>query len=200
MGYWINYRGPMQSQVDVNGNLFSRMYYRSLDFNWNSVNLYTKIVPANSVALYFAGRYGSNIDYANEREAVSLHLNPWFEYKLGRHVSVTLDHTFERLDVEDGRLYTANISQAWLVYQFNKRIFLRSILQYVNYDRAVELYSADVLERDERFFTQFLFSYKINPQTVLYLGYSDNYFGDRNVDLTQTDRTFFAKIGYAWVL
>jgi len=26
-------------------------------------------------------------------------------------------------------------------------------------------------------FTQFLFSYKINPQTVLFLGYSDNALG-----------------------
>jgi len=32
---------------------------------------------------------------------------------------------------------------------------------------------------------------------VLFLGYSDNYAGFDGVDLTQTDRTIFAKIGYA---
>jgi hypothetical protein len=49
-------------------------------------------------------------------------------------------------------------------------------------------------------FTQLLFSYKINPKTVLFLGYSDNHFGIKGIDLTRTDRTFFLKIGYALVL
>ncbi|MCU0640289.1 MAG: hypothetical protein MUF59_10550, partial [Candidatus Krumholzibacteria bacterium] len=198
--YWIDYTGPMQSEIHVNGNLFSRMYYRSLDIDWNSVNLFAKVAPAKSLTLYFDGRYGNNIDYSNEREGVSLRLNPWFEYKIGRHLSVGLDHTYELFDVDGGRLYTATISRARLVYQFSRRMFLRSVLQHVNYDRNTGLYTFDVSGRDENFFTQLLFSYKINPQTVLYLGYSDNYFGDSDIDLTQTDRTFFAKIGYALVL
>jgi len=198
--YWINYAGPMQSQVDVTGSVLSRQYYGNLDFDWNSVNLFTKICPAKPLTLYFVGRLGSNIDYANEREATSLMLDPWFELKIGRNASVAFDHTVERLDVEAGRLYTAAVSQAHLFYHFSKRAFLRSILQYVRYDRNAELYTFPVSSLDERFFTQFLFSYKVNPQTVLYLGYSDNYYGDRAVDLTQTDRTFFAKIGYAWVI
>ena len=52
-------------------------------------------------------------------------------------------------------------------------------------------------------FTQFLFSYKVNPQTVVFLGYSDNRnaFTDlqfNEVPLTQSDRTLFLKLGYAW--
>jgi hypothetical protein len=35
---------------------------------------------------------------------------------------------------------------------------------------------------------------------VLFVGYSDNYRGDQVVDLTQTDRALFVKVGYAWVL
>jgi hypothetical protein len=50
------------------------------------------------------------------------------------------------------------------------------------------------------FFTQLLFSYKINPQTVFYLGYSDSSFGDDRIDLLRADRTLFLKIGYAWLL
>jgi hypothetical protein len=48
-----------------------------------------------------------------------------------------------------------------------------------------------------RLFMQFLFSYKLNPRTVLFLGYSDNYLGLLDVPLKQSDRTFFLKIGYA---
>jgi hypothetical protein len=39
----------------------------------------------------------------------------------------------------------------------------------------------------------------VNPQTVLLVGYSDNGSGLEDVALTRTDRTFFLKIGYAWV-
>jgi hypothetical protein len=41
---------------------------------------------------------------------------------------------------------------------------------------------------------------RVNPQTVVLAGYSDNYSGLRDVDLAQTDRTSFIKLGYAWVL
>jgi hypothetical protein len=51
----------------------------------------------------------------------------------------------------------------------------------------------------KRLFTQRLFSYKINPQTVLFIGYGDNYLGNRDYSLSQSDRAFFVKLGYAWV-
>ena len=40
----------------------------------------------------------------------------------------------------------------------------------------------------------------LNPRTVLYLGYTDNYVGNQDFHMIQTDHTFFAKIGYAWTL
>jgi hypothetical protein len=44
-----------------------------------------------------------------------------------------------------------------------------------------------------------LYSYKLNPQTVLFAGYSDNYLED---DFTgereKTGRTLFLKLSYAW--
>jgi hypothetical protein len=55
-----------------------------------------------------------------------------------------------------------------------------------------------VEEKTRTLFTQFLFSYKLNPQTVVFVGYSDNYLGLTDVDLSQLDRTFFVKLGYAW--
>ena len=52
----------------------------------------------------------------------------------------------------------------------------------------------------ESLFSQLLFSYKLNAQTVLFAGYSNNRLGLQGVDLTETDRTFFVKLGYAWAL
>ncbi len=55
--------------------------------------------------------------------------------------------------------------------------------------------------RTRRLFQQYLFSYKLNPQTVLFVGYSDNASNVNvpSIDLQQTNRTLFIKIGYAIV-
>ena len=67
-------------------------------------------------------------------------------------------------------------------------------------DRDPALYLDPVSSSERHLFTQLLFSYKLNPQTVLFLGYSDNHFGERGLDLTRTDRTLFLKIGYAFLM
>jgi len=62
-------------------------------------------------------------------------------------------------------------------------------------------YSVPVAAHSRRLFTQLLFSYKLNPQTVLFLGYSDNSTAERRgADLLRVSRSFFVKLGYAWVL
>lgn len=104
------------------------------------------------------------------------------------------------MKVEGAHLYTANISQATLIYQFNPKAFIRSIIQYTNYDYNPANYTFAVDEEYKRLSSQLLFSYKINPRTVLFLGYADNYFGEQEFSLSQKDYTFFVKIGYAWVL
>jgi hypothetical protein len=86
-----------------------------------------------------------------------------------------------------------------LIYQFNIEMLFRAIVQYADYDYHPERYTFEVPPEVKRFFSQLLFSYKVNPRTVLYLGYSGDHLGDHEVELTQANRTFFAKLGYAWV-
>ena len=66
---------------------------------------------------------------------------------------------------------------------------------------GARLFGFPVDPESRTLFNQLLFSYKLNPQTVFFLGYSDGYFGgDPSLDwLTQSDRTVFAKVGYAFV-
>ena len=118
--------------------------------------------------------------------------------RVGRHVNLRLDHVRQSLDVDEGELFTVDLSQALLVYQFNARAFVRAIFQYQDLDR-----NPDALRRAGRrgtqkdLFTQLLFSYEVNPQTVLFVGYNDNRLGFDQFSLTQSDRTFFVKLGYA---
>ena len=78
---------------------------------------------------------------------------------------------------------------------------MRGIFQYTDITRDPSLYVDDDIDaKTEQLFSQLLFSYKVNPRTVLFFGYSDNYLGDQNVELTQENRALFLKVGYAWVL
>jgi hypothetical protein len=76
------------------------------------------------------------------------------------------------------------------------------VTQYFDLERDPALYTFPTEEHASDLFNQLLFSYKVNPQTVLFLGYSDNYRGEeRAIDrLPQTNRTLFLKVGYALVM
>ncbi len=194
-----HYGGPMQSNLEF--WLHSRReVYSSVEFDLNGFHCGASFMPAGNLTVGFEGDFGDRIDYANTRPGRRMRLAPNFTCNLGLHLRLIFNHTFERLTVEEGRLYTANISQLTASYQFNTRTFIRSILQYVDYNYNAGLYTFEIDPQYKHLFTQFLFSYKLNPRTVLFVGYSDNYFGSQQYRLTQADRTFFVKLGYAWVL
>jgi hypothetical protein len=197
--FWFNYAGRAQTFFDVNGT-YGKQHFNGIDFDNRYINADFGIRPSGWLFFVIDATYGDRIDYANTRPGTRLQLDPYIELNLGRRLALSVNHTYERLDVDGGKLYDANISQIRAVYCFSRRVFLRTILQYRHYDRNTDLYDDEVDPLSKSLFTQLLFSYKINPQTVLYLGYSDDHSGDHEVGLTQTDRTVFVKIGYAWVL
>jgi hypothetical protein len=142
---------------------------------------------------------GDDVDLAGLRPADQVTIAPWLEWSPGRHLRATLEHQRQQLDVEAGRLFTANFTELRLVWQFTRRSFARAIVQHRDLAREAELYAEPVEARSERLFGQLLFSYRLNPQTVAYLGYSDVQLGTEQVDLQRAERTFFVKLGYAWL-
>ena len=156
--------------------------------------------PTESLYLALMVRSGDQIDYTNVQPGKLLTWRPTLKYHAGRHLSLSLRNTFQSMEVSGGRLYQASIGELRATYQINRRAFLRAVVQHVDYRYTPELYTDEIDPRFRRIFNQVLFSYKINPQTVLFLGYSDNHTGDHQLPLTQTDRTAFLKLGYAWVL
>jgi hypothetical protein len=198
---WFDYSGPLDSSFNLDCR-FGRRRYKGLDFDDTYVHFDTYLNPFGSISMGTCTLIGDQIDYDNVRPGKRVRFRPWVDYRFGRHLTLQFNHTYERLNVEDLRLFTALITQLRAVYQFNRRTFLRAVLQNSDYRYEPGLYAPDsgVNEKERLLFSQFLFSYKINPQTVLFLGYSDNYVGDQDIALTQSERTFFVKIGYAWVL
>jgi hypothetical protein len=196
--FWLNVNGPLQSYLSLDGGTRDRAF-RGVTFDQTFWNLYGEIEPTGDLYLNLSAKLGDQVDFANTRAGKVRQLEPSIRYLPGRHVRISLSHLLQQLDVKGGRLFEANLTQSTLVYQFNIRTFVRLITQYTDIRRDTALYTFPVDEKTEQLFNQLLFSYKLNPQTVLFAGYSDNSLGDERIDLTRSDRTFFLKVGYAWV-
>lgn len=196
----LNYQGPMQSFVNVVIN-FGRRGFLGKEFDEKYVNFNVGFRPSGTLSFSLSTALGDRIDYANRRAGRRVSFHPMVQLKAGRRLLLNADHVYERLSIDQGRLYTANLTNLRVVYQFNRRVFLRTILQYADYDYNSPLYTFEIDPKFQHLFSQVLFSYKVNPRTVLFLGYSDDYLANSLVpDLRQKNRTFFLKIGYALVL
>jgi len=198
---FVNYTGPYQTQVQFNMP-HDQVVYGGKSYEHFRPNFYAGIKPSGRTAFSLTARFGDGVDYANNRKATGVvQLGPAFEYRPITRVSFGLSYNLDQLDVDGGRLYRANLAQLKVMYYFSVRSFLRAILQYTDISRDPALYTFPVEERTRRLFQQYLFSYKLNPQTVLFVGYSDNSANVTapSIDLLRTDRTLFVKIGYALV-
>ena len=177
-----------------------QVLYNNVEFNLNQLSLHQCFKPDGHSHAFINLDWGEVVDYTNTRPGRRLRIYPGLMYNLGRHLLLDGFLIYERLTEDPGWLYTANLAQLNATWQFTPRMFLRSIFQYSRYEYNPDLYIVPVAPESSQFSTQILFSYKLNPQTVLFLGYSDNRLGSQDYALTQSDRTFFMKIGYAWTL
>ena len=196
---FFNYDGPNRSSVFV-GSAVRRRFFNGVTFEEVTGSAFIGIQPTGRSEVSIFLRATDDIDFANTRAGTLLRARPRLRYDLGQRLRLNLSHDFRRLKVEGGTLFEANLSELRAVYQFSLRTFFRVVGQWVDVRRNVELYDDPVDAVDKRLSTQLLASYKLNPQTVVFLGYSDTSLGNGSLDLARNDRTFFFKVGYAWVM
>jgi hypothetical protein len=147
--------------------------------------------------------YGEGVDYENGQLARQHWGGPGFSYNLGRHVEFFIDHTYAYLSRKGERIMNANLIQSRLVYQFTSRAFARCLVQMTDVDYNPGGFRPDSwpgTHGSTRMLVQLLGSYKVNPQTVLYVGYSDRRLGKHPPQVRPMERTLFAKLGYAWLI
>jgi hypothetical protein len=190
-------QGPMQSKLYF---YFSsnKEFYNGVTFDLNDVLLNFEIQPSGSLKVRLESEWGGDIDSFNTQKGDVLAFSPRVELKLGKHINLNLGHSFRRMDVERGRLYRENLTETRFYYHFNLRTLIRLIAQYRHIDRDPSLFPNPVPSVDSSLFLQLLGSYKVNPRTVVFVGYSDNHRGLQDFDFLRTSRTFFVKLGYAW--
>ena len=145
---------------------------------------------------------GDQIDYDNTRLADERAFEPSINWNINRNLLLRLQGVFASLDTKQGeKIFDAAVVDARLTWQFNVRSFLRFTVQQADTSRNPAVYLDPVESETTDVGRQLLYSYKINPQTVLFLGYSDQFYDDDSLNkLTVSDRSLFMKLGYAWNL
>ncbi|AWB57992.1 carbohydrate binding family 9 domain-containing protein [Colwellia sp. Arc7-D] len=147
---------------------------------------------------------GDKIDYRNNRLGKINRLSSNINWNINKHVEVKLKQTVRQLDAEGENVFIARLTDLRTTYQFNVQSFLRLSVVFNNTSRNTSnyLYIApeDINRHSKSLSSELLYAYKINPQTVFYLGYSDQHYSDETIqDLTQEQRSVFMKYSYAWL-
>ena len=195
--YSVN--GPLQWFAQI-GGLTRDVYFDGEVFKENKISLYTQFQPRGGLFFGVWARVGDQVDFSNTQLGDQIRVQPEINWNLNEHLLARVRSSWVRLDSKEGpNIFDAQVHDVRVTWQFSNRSFIRFTAQYQDVERNQDQYIDDVDARSRNLGRQLLYSYKLNPQTVFFLGYSDRHIEDDDLDdLTTTDRTWFMKIGYAW--
>jgi hypothetical protein len=167
-----------------------------------------RLSPSRRFSLIeLTGNWGDQVDFANHRPADGGTVRLTATVRPSDHLELTANADRRQLDVDEaaarGRLFTADVARLRAQYTFTARSYLRLIGQWVETDRDPSLYTFAVPRRSAGFGGSALLAYKLNWQTVLFLGYSDQralLLADERRDdrLEPAGREVFLKLSYAF--
>ncbi|HJQ36588.1 MAG TPA: DUF5916 domain-containing protein [Thermoanaerobaculia bacterium] len=137
------------------------------------------------------GRFGESIDFSSGEVGDGTSISASTTIRPHDRLDLQLLLSREWLDIESGRVFTETIERLRAQYSFSAKSLLRVIGQYVN----VESGDGD---HGGNFLGSVLYSYKLNWQTVLFLGYGDDRVVFPDNSLVRRGRSLFFKVSYAY--
>jgi hypothetical protein len=163
-----------------------------------------QVSPSRFVSnIVLQGWAGQEADFDNERPGHGANVNLSSAVRPTDHLELQLLGTRRWLNVDGPsgaaeRLFTADVERVRATYTFSSRLFLRLIGQWARTRRDAGLYADEVDAKDGGFGGSALLAYKLNWQTVMFVGFGDSREFDENGTLQKKDRQFFAKLSYAF--
>jgi len=197
---FFTFQGPMQSFMRLGAGP-RKEHWNGQTYDLQSAFMFGQFRPRSGLNINMQMNRGEQIDYTNSRLADQRRIQPQVDWNATRHLLVRLRYTSDRLSSKEGpTIYAAKLMDLRLTWQFNVRSFVRLTLQDQDIERNVALYNDPLTDPStSSLATQLLYSYKLNPQTVLFAGYSDSSIdADATGELEMTGRTLFFKLSYAW--
>ena len=192
--------GPRQSLLFGQAWVIEKRNGPQLFEDLTGAEVFFEMQPSGQLVLQLYAALEDEVDFANNRQADLLQIAPKIELKLGKHIQSSLSLARRAFSNESGTYLEADLAELRFFYHFSTRSFLRAIVQRTAQTNDPSQFVFPIERETEDLFSQLLFSYKLNAQTVFFAGYSDNRVGNEMLSLTQTERSIFIKIGYAFAL
>ena len=148
------------------------------------------------------GTVGKDVDFTNSRAARGATVNATATLVPNDRLELSIVGNRRWLDVSPAgtseRLLTATVERLRVTWSFNAHTFVRVITQYVGTNRDPRLYTSDASSHDGALTASALFAYKINWQSVLFVGYGDDREADTTHSLRPVGQQVFVKMSYAY--
>ena len=177
---WIEYHVVHRERV---GNRF----ISSPLLAWNLHAAPSRLIPDVSLR----GSFGGQIDYSGARPGRGDSITLGAALRPTDHLEFRNDLQHQRLRLRSGEpMFTAVVERLKTTYTFNSRSLVRLIGQY-----------SDLDQRDGRsggFSTSALYGYKLNWQTVFFVGWGDERVLDDFDVYRRSNRSVFMKVAYAF--
>jgi hypothetical protein len=200
---------PALERFRAGNQIFNtRGVYYSLQFN------VSRVISQVS----FDGYLGENVDFSSNRRGRGARVNTGFNLRPTTRLTMSLTNNVQWLSVRrdefptpidsvGGRLFTSMVNRLRAQYMFTPQMFLRAIVQNQRTNRNRLLYGVDptlpptigIPQHGGNLAAQLLFGYRVNWQSVLFVGYGDlhNVVGPSG-DFVKGGRTLFTKVSYAF--
>jgi hypothetical protein len=155
-------------------------------------------------SLTFEAYFLDEIDFDNARKGKGTTFTGSATIRPGAHLEIAASGRERRVHVDDpvlgsGRLFVAGIARLRTTYTIDRRSFARLVGEYLQNTYEPSLYTFPVPRKEATFTGSALYAYKVNWQTVLFVGYGDDHeYTEPTAKLVPYARQAFAKVSYAW--
>ena len=186
-----------QSVLTVSGNT-SR-------FNIQRWESYFEIQVLSNVFFSADIDFGDRIDFNNNRKGTQRRIITNIEYNINNHLKASLNYDWNRLKADGEEVFITNAADLRIDYNFDLRHALKFSLIHKNIEQNLANQPAILPENlpysdKTELSTQLIYSYQVNPQSVIFAGYSDSSLADDQiVDVKRNSYNVFMKFSYAWL-
>lgn len=194
----VSVQGPMQSSLSLHGLTRVRFWQGTL-FDEHYVDINANFRPTGSLQLGISANSGRMIDLDAARLGRRTLLEVFANANLGRGLALDFDIYRQRMRRDGGTAFTASVLNAGGSWQFDPRQRLRFTLQGSAVNRDQARYARPVNQRARSWAGQLVYSYKLDPHTVVYAGGAYGAFlDDAHPTLFGDTRSVFVKLSYGW--
>jgi hypothetical protein len=155
------------------------------------------------------GSAGQDVDFSNTRLGRGASAQLSGIVRPSDHIELRLDQSLSWLNVNPlpgqtevgrARLFTAQVERLRATYVFDAKMYVRGIVQNVRTNSNQQLFLDAIDQHSGNVTSSLLFAYKVNWQTVLFVGIGDEHDIDvaDNNKLRPASRQLFMKVSYAF--